>query len=119
MEEIEETEDDVSSATEHGSCSSSPPLPPPPPTTTTDVGSLPPYQSPRSGASKKRKRNAEVDPVDTALLETLNELRHETQQSNNMFSTFTAYLNTFLQDLPPADAKKLVKEIQQLMLTYS
>ena len=59
-----------------------------------------------------------LDPVDAALLERLQELRREERDSKNVFSTFTAYLNTVLQDLPATDGKKLMKEIQQLMLTY-
>ncbi|KAK0152029.1 hypothetical protein N1851_006600 [Merluccius polli] len=74
-------------------------------------------QSPWPRASKRR-RTVEVDPVDVALLERLEELRREAQQSKNVFSTFTTYLNTFLQDLPATDARKLMKEIQQLMLIY-
>ena len=58
------------------------------------------------------------DPVDAALLERLQELRREERDNKNVFSTFTAYLNRVLQDLPATDGKKLMKEIQQLMLTY-
>ena len=58
------------------------------------------------------------DPVDAALLETLQEWRREERESKNVFSSFTGYLNTVLQELPATDGKKLMKEIQQLMLTY-
>ncbi|KAK0151004.1 hypothetical protein N1851_007880 [Merluccius polli] len=105
-EEEEELEEGVSLPAGHGSSSPPPPSPPPPP----------PTDSPRPGASKRR--TAEVDPVDAALLERLEELRREAQQSKNVFSTFTTYLNTFLQDLPSTDARKLMKDIQQLMVTY-
>ncbi|KAK0132603.1 hypothetical protein N1851_032471 [Merluccius polli] len=104
-EQEELDEEGVSLPAGHGS--SSPPPPAPPPT-----------DSPRPGASNRRRRTAEVDPVDAALLERLEELRREAQQSKNVFSTFTTYLNTFLQDLPATNARKLMKEIQQLMLTY-
>ncbi|CAL8319247.1 unnamed protein product [Arctogadus glacialis] len=79
------------------------------------------FDSSQPGATKRRRRTTEVapDPVDAALLERLQELRREERDSKNVFSTFTAYLNTVLQDLPATDGKKLMKEIQQLMLTYS
>ncbi|CAL8319186.1 unnamed protein product [Arctogadus glacialis] len=79
----------------------------------------PPSQSSQPGATKRR-RTTEVapDPVDAALLEKLQELRREERDSKNVFSTFTAYLNTVLQDLPATNGKKLMKESQQLMLNY-
>ncbi len=109
-EQVEEEEEGVSPPEGHGISS-----PPPPPS---DVGSTHASQSPHPGASKRRKKNPEVDPVDAALLGRLEELRRQAQQSKNVFTTFTTYLNTFLQELPAADSKKLMKEIQQLMLTY-
>ncbi|CAL8285071.1 unnamed protein product [Boreogadus saida] len=77
-------------------------------------------RSSHPGATKRRRRTTEVapDPVDAALLERLQEWQREERESKNVFSSFTGYLNTVLQDLPATDGKKLMKEIQQLMLTY-
>ena len=67
---------------------------------------------------KKRKRSEELTTVDAALLKRLEDIRSETQENKNMFTTFTTYLNSFLLQLPEHDAKRLVKEIHQLMLCY-
>ncbi|CAL8370674.1 unnamed protein product [Boreogadus saida] len=118
-EEEEEEEEEAAevASSQPGSSSTPPPTPSPPPPT--DVGSLPPSQSSHPGATKRRRRTTEVaDPVDAALLETLQAWRREEQESKNVFSSFTGYLNTVLQDLPATDGKKLMKEIQQLMLNY-
>ncbi|KAL2086056.1 hypothetical protein ACEWY4_017115 [Coilia grayii] len=116
-EELEEGEEEAGppSPSSEGEGPSSPP-----PTTTAAAsasagGSAATLQRALAG---KRKRGEDVDPVGAALLGRLDELRQEAIQKRSVYGTFTAYLQSFLEELPPADAKKLVKDIQHLMLSY-
>lgn len=86
----------------------------PPPTTTSAGGRA---ATPQRGLAGKRKRGDD-DPVGAALLGRLEELRQEAIQKRGLHGTFTSYLQSFLEELPQDDAKRLVKDIQKLMLSY-
>ncbi|KAL2080697.1 hypothetical protein ACEWY4_024490 [Coilia grayii] len=115
-EELEEGEEEAGppSPSSEGEGPSSPP----PPTTTTAASAGGSAATPQRGLAGKRKRGEDVDPVGAALLGQLDELRQEAIQKRSVYGTFTAYLQSFLEELLPADAKKLVKDIQHLMLSY-
>ncbi|KAL7374684.1 hypothetical protein ABVT39_005327 [Epinephelus coioides] len=69
---------------------------------------------------KKKKRNQEIDTVDAVLLQRLEEIRDENRGKQNIYSSLqlAMQLAMFLQELPPQDAKRLMKEIKQLMQCY-
>ena len=86
-----------------------------------DVANLPsssPLAVTPSHARKKRKRAQKSDPLEASLLQRLAEIRQEAQVNKNIFFSFMACLNTFLQELPEADESKLFKDKQRLMLNY-
>ncbi|MBN3294302.1 ANTR2 protein, partial [Polypterus senegalus] len=92
----------------------------PPPTA--EQHSPGPSESSQSSAaasehSGKRER-VKTDPVDVAILQTLSHLQNKSEKAPNMYSAFCGYLEQFLLQLPEPDAKKLVKDIKQLMSSY-
>ncbi|KAL2089422.1 hypothetical protein ACEWY4_014110 [Coilia grayii] len=116
-EELEEGEEEAGppSPSSEGEGPSSPP---PPTTAAASASAGGSAATPQRALAGKRKRGEDVDPVGAALLGRLDELRQEAIQKRSVYGTFTAYLQSFLEELPPADAKKLVKDIQHLMLSY-
>ncbi|XP_029936239.1 uncharacterized protein LOC115379618 [Myripristis murdjan] len=87
-----------------------------PPTTLPQPPSAP--SMPSRAAGRKRKRAPEMDAVEAALLNRLEEIREERQAGQNLYTNFGRYVGSFLQDLPQDSAKRLMKEIKQLMQVY-
>ncbi|XP_029914326.1 mucin-7-like [Myripristis murdjan] len=88
-------------------------LPTPTPSTSTEP-------STPSGEKKRkaRKRALETDTVDAALLKRLDEIREERQSGQNLYANFGRYVGSFLQELPQDSAKRLMREMKQLMEVY-